>query len=102
MRLARGKTASLDVPDGHTAAVLVLAGTVEVQGQTIVREAQMAVLGREGGPIAIEANGDAKLLVLSGAPIDEPVAAYGPFVMNTMAEIRQAMSDFEKGKLGRL
>ena len=100
VRLARGKTATLDVPDGHTLSVLVLAGTIEVQGRHVAREAQMVLLGREGGPVTIEANNDAKLLVLSGEPIDEPVVAHGPFVMNTTGEIKQAMLDFQSGKFG--
>lgn len=102
VRLARGKTVTLDIPDGHTLAVLVLAGTCEVQGQEIAREAQMVLLGREGGPVTIEANTDAKLLVLTGEPIDEPVVAHGPFVMNTVGEIKQAMLEFQSGKFGAM
>ena len=101
MRLGRGKTATLDVPEGHTLSVLVLAGTVEVQGREIAREAQMVLLGREGGPVTIEANSDAKLLVLSGEPIDEPVVAHGPFVMNTVGEIKQAMLEFQAASSAR-
>ena len=93
VRLVRGKSATLDIPEGHTLSVLVLSGAVEIDGQEIVREAQTAILGRDGGSISIEANGDAKLLVLTGEPIDEPVVAHGPFVMNTVEEIRQAMFD---------
>lgn len=102
VRLTRAKTATLDVPDGHTLSVLVLAGTVEVQGKDVAREAQMVLLGREGGPVTIEANSDAKLLVLSGVPIDEPVVAHGPFVMNTVGEIKQAMLEFQSGKFGAM
>lgn len=102
VRLAAGKTAKLDVPEGHTLSVLVLTGTVEVQGQQIARAAEMVLLGREGGSVTIEANNDAKLLVLSGEPIKEPVAAQGPFVMNTAGEIKQAMLDYQSGKFGAL
>lgn len=102
VRLARGKAATLDVPEGHTLSVLVLAGTVEVQGREVAREAQMVLLGREGGSVTIEANNDAKLLVLSGEPIDEPVVAHGPFVMNTVGEIKQAMLEFQSGKFGAM
>ena len=102
VRLGRGKTAMLDVPEGHTLSVLVLSGTVEVNGQEIAREAEMVLLGRDGGGAAIEANGDAKLLVLTGTPINEPVVAHGPFVMNTVGEIKQAMLDFQNGKFGAL
>ena len=99
VRLARGKTATLDLPEGHTLSVLVLAGTVEVNGEEIAREAQTVLLDRNGGGITLEANSDAKLLVLTGEPIDEPVVAHGPFVMNTVGEIKQAMLEFQAGKL---
>lgn len=102
VRLARGKAAMLYVPDGHTLSVLVLSGAVEIDGREIAREAQTVVLGREGGGITVEANSDAKILILSGAPIDEPVVAHGPFVMNTIGEIKQAMLDFQAGKFGAI
>ncbi len=102
VRLGRGKIAALDVPEGQTLSVLVLSGTVEVNGTEIAREAQTVLLGREGGGITLEANGDAKLLVLAGEPIDEPVVAHGPFVMNTVGEIKQAMLDFQSGKFGAM
>ena len=102
VRLTAGKSVNLDVPEGHTLQVLVLSGTVEIDGATLARSAQTVILGRTGGGVAIEANGDAKLLVLSGEPIDEPVVAHGPFVMNTEAEIHQAMSDFRAGKFGSI
>lgn len=102
VRLRRGKEASLRIPEGHTLAVIVLAGTLQVNGTEIVRDAQMALLDREGGELMLEANSDAKLLVLSGEPIDEPVAAYGPFVMNSADEIRQAMNDLAAGKFGEM
>ena len=100
VRLNRDKTAKLDVPEGHTLSVLVLSGTVEIDGREIVREAQTVIFGRDGGGITIETNSDAKLLVLTGEPIDEPVVAHGPFVMNTAGEIKQAMLDFQSGKFG--
>ena len=102
VRLNRGGTAKLDVAEGHTLSVLVLSGTVEIDGRTIAREAQTVILGRDGGGITIEASGNAKLLVLTGEPINEPVVAHGPFVMNTVGEIKQAMLDFQSGKFGRI
>ena len=102
VRLNRDGTARLDVPEGHTLSVLVLSGTVEIDGHEIARAAQTVILGRDGGGITIEANGDAKLLVLTGVPIDEPVVAHGPFVMNTVGEIKQAMLDFQSGKFGEI
>ena len=102
VRLRRDKSAKLTLPEGHTLAVVVLAGTVEINGGEVVRSGQLVVLAREGGEITIEANGDAKLLVLTGEPIDEPVVAHGPFVMNTVGEIKQAMLDFQSGKFGTM
>lgn len=102
VRLNAGKSVSLAPTEGHTVSVLVLSGTVEIDGKEIVRTAQTVILGRTGGPVTIEAAGEAKLLVLSGEPIDEPVVAHGPFVMNTTEEIRQAMMDYQTGKFGRI
>lgn len=102
VRLVRDKTVTFDAPEGHAVTLLVLSGTVEVNGQEIVRGGQTVLFGRTGGGVVIEANGEAKLLVLTGAPIDEPVVAHGPFVMNTVGEIKQAMLDFQNGKFGRI
>jgi len=102
MRLGAGKTVMLTIPEGRTAALVVLHGTVLVNGQEVVREAQMALLEREGEALQIEANGDATLLLLSGEPIDEPIVGHGPFVMNTREEIVQAMKDFNAGRFGRM
>jgi redox-sensitive bicupin YhaK (pirin superfamily) len=59
-------------------------------------------LAAAGTDVAIEANTDAKLLLLSGQPLDEPVVGYGPFVMNSEQEIRQAIADFNSGRFGRM
>jgi redox-sensitive bicupin YhaK (pirin superfamily) len=60
------------------------------------------VLDRHGEAVSIEAAADSTILVLSGKPIDEPVVGYGPFVMNTEAEIRSAMEDYRSGRMGSL
>ena len=65
-------------------------------------EADLALLTREGERLHIEAREETTLLVLNGAAIDEPVAAYGPFVMNSKSEITQAIEDYHNGRLGRL
>ena len=65
-----------------------------MNGESVARDAQLALFSRDGEDITVEANNDAVFLVLSGEPIDEPVVGYGPFVMNTQAEIVQAFADF--------
>ena len=102
VRLNRDGVATLAPRDGHSVAVVVLKGTVLVNGNDIAREAQFVLLDRHGGDIEIEANNDASVLVLAGEPIDEPVVMHGPFVMNTTDEIRQAMVDFQSGRFGAI
>ena len=102
VRLRGGETIELPAHAGRSVAVVVLRGTVEVNGAQVAREAQFVLLDRDGTGVSIEANNDATLLILSGEPIDEPIVGYGPFVMNTQAEIAQAMQDFNSGRFGRI
>ena len=100
-RLAAGKAVELPQPDGWSTLVVVLAGTVTVNGRRLDQR-QMATLSSTGSGVSIEAGTDAKLLLLAGEPIDEPVIGHGPFVMNSQAEIIQAIADFNSGKFGRM
>ncbi|MDP9916303.1 redox-sensitive bicupin YhaK (pirin superfamily) [Variovorax boronicumulans] len=102
LRLNQGAQVTLPVTEGHTAAVVVLRGTVQVNGETVVRDAQMVLLDRAGDALTLDANNDAVVLLLSGEPIDEPIVGHGPFVMNTRDEIVQAMKDFGSGKFGQM
>lgn len=102
LRLRAGGETTLALPDGQTLIVVVLGGTVLVGGGQVAREGQTILFAPDGGDVTIEANNEAKLLVLSGEPIDEPIAAQGPFVMNTDGEIRQAIDDFRAGRFGRI
>lgn len=102
VRLNQGKTSRFTVTEGHTLALVVLHGTVKVNGIETARDAQMVLLDRIGTDVVVEAQTDTTLVLLSGEPIDEPIVGYGPFVMNTQAEIRQAVDDFNKGKFGRM
>lgn len=96
--LNRDADVALDLPEGHTAMLVVLTGHVTVNGTESAGEAEMILLGRDGSGATVHADGDAKLLVLTGEPIDEPIVGHGPFVMNSQAEIRQAIDDYNSGR----
>jgi redox-sensitive bicupin YhaK (pirin superfamily) len=83
-------------------AVFVLKGNVTVNGSTKVGASELVTFGREGAGISIHADADSGLLILGGEPIAEPVFGYGPFVMNTEGEIRQAIQDYQSGRMGHL
>jgi redox-sensitive bicupin YhaK (pirin superfamily) len=102
LQLHQGGSVSLDLPEGHTVGIAVLRGRVRLNGDDNAEEAQFVLMARNGGSVSLSAERDASVLVLSGEPIDEPIASYGPFVMNTAAEIRQAMVDFESGRFGQI
>lgn len=102
VRLQQGKAASLDLPEGHTAGLVMLRGAVLVNGASLAREGQFVLLDRLGGGFTLDAESDATVLVLSGAPLGEPVAMHGPFVMTTADELQQAFADFRAGKFGAI
>ncbi|EPC01030.1 quercetin 2,3-dioxygenase [Litchfieldella anticariensis FP35 = DSM 16096] len=102
VRLRPGGDVLLPVPDGHTTLLVVLSGTVQINGSELVRDAGVVSFARRGDSLHVEANNDAKLLLLSGEPIQEPVVGYGPMVMNSTEEIQQAFADFQQGKYGVL
>ena len=101
VRLKADASLTLDLPEGHTAMLVVLGGHVTVGGSEPAGEAEMILLSREGGDVAIHADGEATLLVLTGESIDEPIFGHGPFVMNTESEIRQAIDDFNNGRFAQ-
>jgi hypothetical protein len=81
--------------------LLLIEGTVSVNGTTVPTD-HFVLFHKDGEDIEVVADQDAVVLVLSGAPIDEPIAAYGPFLMNQWSEIEQAIHDFNTGKFGVL
>lgn len=98
-----GASENLQIPlprDTNT-LVLVLRGELQLEGQVFV-ERELLIFERDGDVLDINVQENTKLLVMNGEPIEEPIAAYGPFVMNTRAELQQAVDDFNSGKMGRL
>jgi len=102
LRLNAGARVRLPTPKDFNTALLVLQGKVKANGSAAVSDGQFVLFKNDGDEVVIEALGDSTLMFLSGAPIDEPLVHYGPFVMNTTDEINQAIDDFNNGKFGRL
>ncbi|MBI2688439.1 MAG: pirin family protein [Acidobacteria bacterium] len=102
VRMEAGGSGELSLPAGHNAAVVLLRGEVTVNGAALAGEAQLAALSPLGERLLLEAKEPSLVLILSGEPINEPVASYGPFVMNTEEEIRQAFADYQAGRMGRV
>jgi quercetin 2,3-dioxygenase len=101
LELSAGKSVELPVPDGQTTMLAVRHGRVIVEGEP-VSGGEVAQWERGGDAILLDVTEDAAGLLLAGQPIGEPIAAQGPFVMNTTGEIRQAIADFQSGRMGSL
>lgn len=101
VRLAGGGAMEASLPTHHNVAAFVMEGSLNANG-TEVGEHQLVLFDNDATDIRLDAPDGAHLLVLGGAPIKEPVVSHGPFVMNTKAEIAQAIVDFEQGRFGQL
>jgi redox-sensitive bicupin YhaK (pirin superfamily) len=93
---------TLEVPDGHTVILAVLSGHVVVNTNSATGTAEALLLDRAGDSVSIAADADTVMLVLTGEPIDEPIVGYGPFVMNSHEEIREALADLKSGHFGHI
>ncbi|WP_047527374.1 pirin family protein [Pseudomonas sp. 11/12A] len=102
LRLNGGQALTLDLHEGRNTALVILRGTVQVNGEESVGEGQLVLFERQGNQLTLQASADAVVLLLSGEPIDEPIVGHGPFVMNTEQEIHQAFADFQSGRFGRM
>jgi redox-sensitive bicupin YhaK (pirin superfamily) len=100
-RMKKGAKYGFTLPDSYNTAVLMIEGSAVINGE-MTHPNEFILFKNEGEHISIESTSDAMLLVLSGEPIQEPIAHYGPFVMNTQPEIMQAIEDFNSGKFGHL
>jgi redox-sensitive bicupin YhaK (pirin superfamily) len=101
MRLKADRTLTLTLPEGHTVGLYVLKGKLKIGMQTIC-STEMAVMEKEGTELVANVLEDTVVLLLSGEPLNEPIVGHGPFVMNSRAEIMQAMHDFNNGKFGQI
>lgn len=101
LRLNAGHRVAFTVPEGWTTLLVVLRGQVTV-GEKTIQAAQTGHFSRVGTGLAVTVDEDGHALLLSGAPLNEPVAHYGPFVMNTKQELIEAIQDFNSGRFGRL
>ncbi len=102
IKLNAGKKVTLAAPEGRNVAVVILQGTAQINGDEVLRSANLAILDKEAGQFTLEADQDTTLLVLSGEPLNEPIEGYGPFVMNTPLQIREAIDDFNAGRFGAI
>lgn len=97
-------TMTLSVAENHNGALYLLEGEVLVNDAEILKfnENQMVIFGQKGTEIKFESKKQSNLIFISGAPFNEPIAQYGPYVMNTQTEILEAMRDYQMGKMGYL
>ena len=100
-KIKRGGSVTFDLPENFNTGILVVEGPVKVNGEFAPAD-NFILFKNEGETISIEAAEDSILFVISGEPINEPIAAYGPFLMNTHKELEEALDDFNKGKFGYL
>jgi redox-sensitive bicupin YhaK (pirin superfamily) len=100
--LRKGASVEVPVPADYNVLAYVFRGTAEISG-TAAKSDTMVGLNRDGDVVWLAApTEDAQLLLLGGQPLNEPVARYGPFVMNTVGEVKQAILDFQTGKMGHI
>jgi redox-sensitive bicupin YhaK (pirin superfamily) len=101
VRLAAGARFTQAVAKTYNAFAFVIGGEAAF-GDRVARENDAVIFGRDGDGVAIASDKGAELLLIAGEPLDEPVVRYGPFVMNTPGEIRQAMLDYQTGRFGEI
>lgn len=102
IHLQQDRQVTLNQPEGWSTALVVLEGSVMINGTAEAKEAQLVVFSQAGEKLHLEASSDAVVLLMAGEPLNEPIVGYGPFVMNTKAEINEAIRDFNSGRFGQM
>ncbi|MBG2629950.1 pirin family protein [Klebsiella michiganensis] len=102
LQLNQSQEITLHQPAGWSTALVVLEGEVVVNGEGSAREGQLVVLSQKGEALHLSASSNAKVLLMAGEPLQEPIVGYGPFVMNTKAQISEAVRDFNSGRFGQI
>lgn len=102
IRVNDEKHVEINVNENETAALFVLNGQIKLASGETVKEAELAVMSHSGKIIQFVAEDHSKILFMNGTPLNEPIVGYGPFVMNTETEIRQAFNDYKNGKMGKI
>ncbi|MEB8290679.1 pirin family protein [Klebsiella michiganensis] len=102
LQLNQSQEITLRQPAGWSTALVVLEGEVVVNGEGSAREGQLVVLSQKGEALHLSASSNAKVLLMAGEPLQEPIVGYGPFVMNTKAQIAEAVRDFNSGRFGQI
>ena len=91
---------TIPTDETHNAFIYVINGTIETEGRKVITANQVALYERGKTNVTISTNADAEILMLGGKPHNEPVFAYGPFVMNNEEEIKKCYNDYRTGKMG--
>ncbi len=102
LRMKSGSDYTFNFPATHNVVFYVLEGQVKLNGEKFALQHSLIVFENTDGEILLEAGDDAKLLLMAGEPINEPLVSYGPFVMTSQTEIMEAMRDYQMGKMGFL
>ncbi|MDU4562704.1 MAG: pirin family protein [Klebsiella oxytoca] len=102
LQLNQSHEVTLHQPAGWSTALVVLEGEIVVNGEGNAREGQLVVLSQKGETLHLAASSHVKVLLMAGEPLQEPIVGYGPFVMNTKAQIAEAVRDFNSGRFGQI